>query len=170
MPTIQEEYARLLAVAKTKSGFKKLDEEWMIASSYKKNDNGDWIKIDDSAGGMVAGFAIDFKTLQVIVHPRGRDHLAPYWELVTLIQKQEGLSDEEYMRSGMGNEEWLEKRHAIEHRVIRGWAAYAEGWAFPLLTINGALFFDDEKIQQMESSLLEKQIGLPLVSIFKKKM
>lgn len=147
MPTIQEEYARLLKMAETEEGYDALDAALLKAQNYERAEGGGVIKLGVGAGPMTAGWAIDNKTLNIVQYPRGRDHAAAQHMMISSLI-DEGVDYD-----------------VATHRAVRVWASYTDLFELPLIMVDGTPYMDEDEIQRLESAFIDKGLGLPVAAI-----
>jgi len=137
-----EEFERLKRVASTREGYESLNTAFMRALNWVRVGNG-WSKINGSDGDSVAGFAIESTTGEYEIGEIGRHHAQPFLNLKRRLRR--GYDDGEFRPS---------------LNVSDGRLAHLPAWKFPLALISGG--FNREALKQVESKIVEKQIGLPI--------
>lgn len=136
-----EEFERLKHVASTREGYESLNTAFMRALNWVKVGSG-WRKINSSDGNSVAGFAIEPVTGEYEIGKPGLHHSQPFYILKRRLRRDYGGE------SNPGN------------NVCDGRLAHLPAWKFPLALISGG--FTREALQDVESQIVEKQIGLPI--------
>lgn len=145
---IRDEYARLRTFAESKEKWQEIEQLWLIATGHVFRD-GLWLKERDSAGAHVTSVAFDKKTWKYIVGRKGADHFKARLDLISELVQEE--------KSSFSSIEW---------RVLDGRMAHIGSWEYPLVTMQGMWVFHDKKLlAQVESMLLEYEIGLPVTSL-----
>ncbi len=147
MPTIQEEYARLLKMAETEEGYHVLEKAMLKAQNYVDNKDGTVTKKGIGAGFMTAGWAIDKEKLSIRTAKRGGVHAAAKNAMIRDLEEA-GVKEDE-----------------ARYRIIRVWASYTDLFELPLITIDGVPFMEEIEVQRLESAFIEGELGLPVSSI-----
>lgn len=153
MKTITNEYNDLKNLAATKSGWESIEMAWNTTIKMKKVD-GNWYKIQASAGNLVEGFAIDSKTKKAFCGTT-LDHSWAYDQLYKHLMEVEPTTDND----------------KIEDRMIKGWRGKILDFENPCIFIACSRFFwEPDFLKEIEESILEQELGLPLSRIFLEKI
>ena len=150
---IQTEFLRLQEIAATSQGWDIVETAWMTAMNEEKRGD-DWYSKSDSKGDLVVGFAIDPVTKHIILDTNSMDHS---WAKNQMIK-------------------WLREKHKLslddaEYRPVRGWAGQILDFKFPCIFMADHRFMIHEEsdpnfLSNLEQSLIDQGIGLPLSSLF----
>lgn len=148
-----QEYKRLEQLAANEEERVVVNDAWMAALSFEKNEAGEWQKIRHSFGPKCSGFAIDKRNpAKYILSNPGADHCKASLDLCLDIEEKEELSPEE----------------ALSH-VVKGRAAIILDFKLPLIMLDGfPVCFPEEveQLQTLEAQILDTGIGLPINSLF----
>jgi hypothetical protein len=151
---ITTEYARLQTLASTPDGWETLEAAWNTAMGQEMRD-GTWYNISASKGDLVVGFAIDPETKHHILDTISSNHSWAKDQMVDWLMKEHDLELEE-----------------AEWRPVKGWAGRILDFQFPCIFMADQRFITGNEIESellldLERSIVEQGIGLPLSSLFR---
>jgi hypothetical protein len=137
----------------TKEGWKQIETAWYLACNHEERD-GSWYKKGTSVGDKVEGFAIDPVTKKSCCGTTYDHHWAHRKLYAELCTSEKDTSCTE-----------------IDDRIIDGWRGAILDFQVPCIFIANCRFFHEpDFLKEIERSILEQKLGLPLSSLFLEKL